>query len=306
MIARLLPVIMAALWAGPAAAGETAAFLKIPAGARAVGLGSAYTALADDASAVAWNPAGLAKLGRRELTATHAEMFAGMRHEFLAAAAPTRLGTLGLAAELLTQSDLEGRDAQGRPTGSFGASDRAVTLALGRSLGSFQLGGGVRFIESTLADATARTVAFDAGAQAKAGTVLGVPLSLGAALRNMGPGLSYAGTRESLPTTVSAGAALRLPAGLTLAADWRWRPNIDKAELGIGTEYAVLAGVALRAGFATTGAVVGRGNTGGGGGGLAGLAGGLGLRMGRLGFDYALTPFGELGNVQRLSLSARW
>ncbi|TPW18899.1 MAG: hypothetical protein FD126_3226, partial [Elusimicrobia bacterium] len=183
MSARFLAALLASLCAGPAAAGETAAFLKIPAGARAVGLGSAYTALADDASASAWNPAGLGKLGRRELTATHAEMFSGLRHEFLAAAAPTRLGTLGLAAEILTQADLEGRDAQGRPTGSFAASDRAVTLALGRSLGRFHIGGGARFIESTLADATARTVAFDAGAQAKAGSVLGAPLSLGAAVR---------------------------------------------------------------------------------------------------------------------------
>ena len=293
---------LALLCAAPAAAGETGAFLKIPAGARAVGLGSAYTAMADDAASVAWNPAGLGHVGRRELTATHAELFAGLRHEFMAAAAPTPLGTLGLAAELLTQSDLEGRDAQGRQTGSLAASDRAVTVALGRTLGRFQLGGGVRFIESKLADATARTLAVDIGGQAKAGAVFGVPLSLGAAVRNLGPGLSYGGTREPLPTTLSAGAAVRLPAGLTMAAEWRWRPNGDKAEFGLGTEYAVLPSVALRAGFATTRAVSGGAAIGG----LAGLGAGLGLRLGRLGLDYAFTPFGELGNVQRLSLGVRW
>lgn len=303
MSASFLALLLAALWAAPAAAGETAAFLKIPAGARAVGLGSAYTALADDAAAAAWNPAGLGRLSKQEVTATHAEMFAGLRHEFLAAAAPTRLGTLGLAGELLTQADLEGRDAQGRPTGAFAASDRAVTLALGSSLGRFHLGGGAHFIESALADTTARTVAFDAGAQAKAGALLGVPLSLGLVVRNLGPGLDYGGGREPLPTTVSAGAAARLPAGLTLAADWRWRPHAKKAEVGIGTEYAVLSGVAVRAGYAS--AAAGRGGAPAAGG-LTGLGAGLGMRIGRMALDYAFTPFGELGNVQRLSLGARW
>lgn len=287
------------LLTGPALGAETGAFLKIPAGARAVGLGSAYTALADDASSPAWNPAGLAALRTSELTATHAEMFEGLRHEFLAAAAPTRLGTLGLSAELLTQGSLEGRDAQGKPAGSFAASDRAFTLALGRGLGAFRLGGGVRFVESTLADATARTAAVDLGAQAGAGTVFGAPLGLGLAVRNLGPGLKYAAGREPLPTTVSAGAALRLSAGLALAFDWRWRPNADKSEFGLGTEYAVLSGVALRAGYAAakTGAGISR---------FGGLAAGLGLKAGRIGLDYAFTPFGELGNVQRLSLGARW
>lgn len=297
--------LLALLFTAPAWAGETAAFLKIPAGARAVGLGSAYTALADDASAGVWNPAGLGGLKTKHLTATHAEMFEGLRHEFLAAAAPTRLGTFGLAAELLTQGSLEGRDAQGRPTGAFAASDRAVTVALGRSLGRGRLGGGVRFIESTLADATARTIAFDLGAQGAAGRVYGLPITLGAAVRNLGPGLKYADTREPLPTTVSAGAAARLPAGLTLAVDWRWRPNADQAEVGVGTEYAVLGGVALRAGYATAQAPPARGGAAAPGG-FSGLGAGLGLKVGRMGLDYAFTPFGELGNVQRLSLGARW
>jgi hypothetical protein len=33
------------------------------------------------------------------------------------------------------------------------------------------------------------------------------------------------------------------------------------------------------------------------------LCGGFGLRLGRLGVDYAFAPFGELGNVQRISAS---
>lgn len=40
-------------------------------GARAQGLGSAYSAVADDASATFWNPAGLMRLRRSELTYSH-------------------------------------------------------------------------------------------------------------------------------------------------------------------------------------------------------------------------------------------
>ena len=43
-----------------------ALFLRIPVGARASGMGDAYTAVAEDASATWWNPAGLAFINRTE------------------------------------------------------------------------------------------------------------------------------------------------------------------------------------------------------------------------------------------------
>ena len=54
-----------ALWAsGP---GTTAAdILKIGVGARAIGMGEAYVAQADDVSSLYWNPAGLALMQERQ------------------------------------------------------------------------------------------------------------------------------------------------------------------------------------------------------------------------------------------------
>ena len=47
--------------------GTTAAkFLSIPVGARAVGMGGAFVAVADDASSLYWNPAGIARLSQSE------------------------------------------------------------------------------------------------------------------------------------------------------------------------------------------------------------------------------------------------
>ncbi|MBI4062852.1 MAG: UPF0164 family protein, partial [Elusimicrobia bacterium] len=48
-------------------------FLKIGVGARPIGLGSAYTAMANDATAIYWNPAGLGAIKKRELSAMHGE-----------------------------------------------------------------------------------------------------------------------------------------------------------------------------------------------------------------------------------------
>jgi hypothetical protein len=103
---RLAPVRSAALLAAGAAlslalaaapahatryAGE---FLRIGVGARALGMGSAFAGLADDGTAAFWNPAGIATLGSREITAMHAEQFGSIvKYDFLSYTMP--LGSPG-------------------------------------------------------------------------------------------------------------------------------------------------------------------------------------------------------------------
>jgi transglutaminase-like putative cysteine protease len=48
---------------------------QVPIGARAIGMGGAFTSIADDASALFWNPAGLARIGHQEVAAMHADLF---------------------------------------------------------------------------------------------------------------------------------------------------------------------------------------------------------------------------------------
>mgnify|MGYP003348510586 CR=1 FL=1 len=68
----------------PAAATKYAGeFMKIPVGARAVGMGGAFSAVADDATAAYWNPAGMVLLPYREAFLQHAEQFGGLvNHNF--------------------------------------------------------------------------------------------------------------------------------------------------------------------------------------------------------------------------------
>src|SRR5262245_10119252 len=90
-ILRSIPFALASLLAAPSAhatkyAGE---FLKVPIGARAVGMGGAFTAVADDATAPWWNPAGMVYLPYREVIPQHQEKFGRLvNHDYLGAVLP--------------------------------------------------------------------------------------------------------------------------------------------------------------------------------------------------------------------------
>jgi hypothetical protein len=91
-------------------------FLSIGVGGRALGLGGAYVALADDASAGYWNPAALMRIDHPEVMLMHDEQFGGMmNYDFGAVAIPygkdatfglsvMRLGVDGIAHTVAVDS----------------------------------------------------------------------------------------------------------------------------------------------------------------------------------------------------------
>jgi hypothetical protein len=83
LLATLVPTV-------PAHATKYAGeFLKVPVGARAIGMGGAFVAVADDATAPFWNPAGLIYLPYKEVLPQHSEKFGSLvNHDYLGAVFP--------------------------------------------------------------------------------------------------------------------------------------------------------------------------------------------------------------------------
>jgi len=75
-------------------------------GARAMGMGNAFTALADDPTAVYWNPAGLDYIYQQSVTLFHASLYYGVLYDFLGYAYPTLdLGTFAIGIARLGSGD---------------------------------------------------------------------------------------------------------------------------------------------------------------------------------------------------------
>lgn len=296
-LAMLLVLAAQGSWAA-----ETAAFLDIGVGGRALGMGGAATALADDATAVYWNPAAISRLDKRSFTASHAELHESTRHDFLAYAHPTSQGTFAGAFTYLSQGRIEGRDALGRPTANFGASDAAVSLGYARNLDLVELGATIKYIRSHIASTEAQGVAFDLGARRELEGIGPGKLALGAALRNLGPGLKFQDQRNDLPLRLALGAAYKFQGGHAVAAEAVNGPRGTGTDASVGGEYQVVKNLYLRGGYTTQTAI-----TGGSGFDVArGLTLGLGFRNEKWSLDYAVLPSGELGRSHRFSMGARW
>ncbi|MCM2304598.1 MAG: PorV/PorQ family protein [Elusimicrobia bacterium] len=291
-LAALLVLSTQAAWAA-----ETASFLNIGVGARGLGMGGAYTALADDANAIYWNPAGLAKLDKREFTASHAEMFESTRLDFLAYAHPTAQGTFAAAATYLSQGKIDGRDSLGRQTAGFDASDAAISAGYARKLEIAEVGATFKYIRSHIGSTEAQAIAADVGAKRELGRIV-----LGAAMRNLGPGLKFQDQRNDLPLRLALGSAYKFDGGHIAAAELINGPRGAGTDAAFGGEYQAVKNFYLRAGYTTQTAIAG----GSGFDAARGLTMGLGFRNGKWNLDYAVLPSGELGRSHRFSMGTRF
>src|SRR5262245_18696395 len=106
------------------------AFLKIGVGSRAAALGEAYTALADEPSAIYWNPAGLRSVSGTQLAFTHLSWLENIKHDFMAISFPGFGGKIGLAFTMQSLPDFELRDKpSAEPVSTLDARDLALALA---------------------------------------------------------------------------------------------------------------------------------------------------------------------------------
>lgn len=130
-------------------AGQPGEFLRYGVGARALGMGHAFTGLADDASAVYWNPAGLMSVERKQFASMYTNLFLDSRYTYMAVALPRPFAfqapqsfaqrvrnfvvgqhsSFGLAWVNLSMNDFDRRSTDNIPLGSFDVYDQAFMLS---------------------------------------------------------------------------------------------------------------------------------------------------------------------------------
>ena len=279
-----------------AAAGDTGfASLKLGVGARAMGMASAYVALADDPTATYWNPAGLASMKGAQVTAMHNEWIQDFRQEYAAVGAPFGPGAIGFSFSGFYTSELEARDETGVLTGHFGFNDVSMTGGYaGRVAPGLDVGAAARYLREMIDAEDATTVTFDVGAKYR---VRETGLTFGGAIQNLGGDPTLVTEKIPLPRMARLGAAYEralpgLDGRATLSTEFR-KAREEDARFHVGGEFEYKGLVALRAG-------------GKFGYDAEDVAFGLGLTRSRIRFDYALVPLSSnLGTTHFFSLTAR-
>ena len=285
-------------------AGTTAApFLKAAMSPRAVAMGGAFSALADDSGAVFVNPAGLAQFDKREAALDFSTYLQDAKMGNLSYAGMVNDNRFGFGATFMTVGGLEKRgltDSVGAvpEIGTFDASDLAITLAYAKKDFSPDLmprldgGFAVKFIRSAIDTKTAFAVAVDAGAIYHATE----KINLSMAVQNLGTRMKFVDESDPLPLNLRAGAAYSfsvkgLPALLALDMV---KERGDDASALLGAEVIVANKFPVRLGYN------GRNDDG------SGIAAGLGYIHNNFNFDYAFAPFKDLGSTHRFSVTYMW
>jgi hypothetical protein len=280
-----------------AGAGTTGAeVLKIGVGARAIAMGEAYAAQADDVSALYWNPGGLALMQERQASFMYDQMYQGLSYSNAAIGIPLENGAVGGSLSYLGYGKIDGFDAAGNPAGSLDAHSSVGTLG-GSWLGNqWSLGANLKGIQQKLADESATGAAFDLGATAIfPKPVLGGTMRFGFAARNLGPSVKFLQQSDPLPQEYRLGVAAvqMMNRKLNVSLDYAM-PKADNASVQGGAEYWFVPFLAIRAGY------IANKNEG------SGIRAGAGLRIKGVSFDYAYASGGDLGITHRYELSFRF
>ena len=146
---------------------STAQFLKIGVGGRATAMGDAFVAVANDVSALYWNPAGLVLSDKDEVIFSHNTWLVDISHEFLGASYHLSSNdVVGLSVSSLHMEDMPVTN-EVNPFGTgeyFSFGDFAVSATYSRKMTEqFSFGATIRYFEETLDKLKMRGVLVDLG-----------------------------------------------------------------------------------------------------------------------------------------------
>ncbi|MEW6621248.1 MAG: PorV/PorQ family protein [bacterium] len=292
----LLILTMASSVYGRGKGESGAAFLKIGQGARALAMGEAYVAVADDPYASCWNPAGLAMINAPQFGGMYGRWFQDIATQHLTFARPAGNMVLGAGITMLQVKNIEEWKDENTYSGNFNASDMAIILSGARKVNTkANVGANLKLISTKIKNESASAWALDLGGLYHPSSVKG--LSIGVSLQNLGTSLKFKKEKDPLPFNIKIGCAYRLFEERLIVAGDLNSPNDADINIRLGTEYTYPIDqnklVAIRAGYR-------EGDDSGK------LTVGCGLQIGNFQFDYAYLSFGNLDSTHRVSLIKRF
>jgi hypothetical protein len=180
-----------------------AGFQKLWVGARSAAMAGGFSAMADDVTALYWNPAGIARLQGISAIASYTKWHSDITHNFVGAVMPIseryRIG-LGLTVvdygtlrSAVIQPDAGDRDAN---AGTFNANDLSVGVSIAGALTDrFAFGATLKYLRNAILDLSADGLAFDAGSLYQTDFY---KLKISLALTNLGGDRSFQGNSLSI------------------------------------------------------------------------------------------------------------
>ncbi|MCU0342853.1 MAG: PorV/PorQ family protein [Ignavibacterium sp.] len=290
---------------------STAQFLKIGVGGRASAMGDAFVAIANDASALYWNPAGLTQFSENQVMFAHNQWVVDINHDFLGAVYHLDDGnTLGISLISLSMDEMK-VTTEYAPFGTgeyFGFSDLAIAISYSKKMtDQFSFGGTVRYIEESLDKLKMRGIMIDLGTYYWTGlgstrfavtvTNFGNDLAPDGEVVLVGNRTNAEWQSFSPPTMFRIGFALepyeddenRVTTSIQLN-----HPNDNSENVSIGAEYVWNNMFFARAGYKIN---VDEQNYSFG----AGVN--IPVSMANIGVDYAYANFARLGSAHRFSIT---
>ena len=307
--------------------GTTAAqFLKLGIGSRALAVGGAFTAIANDASALYWNPAGLSIINKNQILLDHYDWILDVDLDFIGIVIPIKqIGTIGIALNYLHMGEMDVTTTH-QPEGTnekFSSSSYSGQISYSKKLTNrFSTGLTLKYIQENIYNSSAKGVAVDLGTLYQTqipGLVMGMSISnYGSKMKMSGRDLLIQAeidpTLESDPNNINANFSTEkfdLPLIFRFGLAWNkhlsnsiqttfaldaLHPNDNTESINLGTEITYKNFIFLRGGWKN---LFQRDSE-------EGLTLGIGIIL-RLGsgkylFDYTYSDFGLLGSPQKISI----
>lgn len=308
---------------------NAAAFLEIGVGARAMAMGGAYVAVANDPTALYYNPAGIVWMKNIQLELMHNEWLVGTNYDFIGVTTPLPFWNLSIGAGMIMLDYGEQPvRTETRPEGTgetYGARDYAVSLTVASALTErFSFGLTGKYINQKIWNTSGGVIALDGGifySTPLKGLRLGMSMSnFGGELRLSGRDLDSTVDPDpenenisDIPVKFQTGSyplPLLFRAGLSYSMNWGslgelmlatdlLHPSNSTESVNFGVEYGYGGIFFLRAGYENTfeqNAINGL-TLGGGIDYFEPGKSSIGFRV-----DYAYSDWGVLENAHRFSI----